>query len=714
MTYYHLKSIISSNKQQIAIETSSPSFFVVADEVKPYVKPTFSKVDFPSENPSIILVSAMGASGKTTSAHALSFDTGLPVLDLAKHAPVGDRTLTGIITDSYPVERIGEVMKGLECGECGVIIDGIDEARSKASEGSFEAFLNDVVKISKGSGATSVLVLGRSQVLLDAWCYLGDVDASVGLIEIDPFDTNQAQDYIDSHARPSEDDPQRNNYEDVRDHVLGKLSQAFQTSVESAQRKEFLSFVGYPPVLDAIATLLRKERNYYRVQQALEDGHLGDLTADLLVRICNYLLDRDHDEKAVPNFISTMVAGLPCEQDLRVSLYDRTEQCARILAKALSRAFPREIDWGDGLADRERIDLSSRYNESAEAWAAVHPFLKDGENTVRNPVFSAVAIMHCILSGISEYQELAYDYASAYPPTYHLVYVMKHVVAERRIGVRMFNMLIQSSSDLLGLGADIHVDIGGQSWEDGVVPKESMADLSIYIRRQGGDATFSFSGIATVEPLVMGPYVTESVVTLPVPVHFSHPSRVVIVGDCYVSAPIVSIETPDLSVRAVPRTAGKDTPEGAELVLDVQHVQGHVEDVFAGGGITILSETHNLGHPLAKYVKRRVASDVGLDDEEYRVRFLRLKRIFMEFAARGQGGLAKNRDKIENDRVLRSDVSDVGQRVLRGLIEAEIVSIDGNFYRLSQERCSEVLGVSWQQLRLGESSVRLREFLRNV
>ena len=255
-TYYHMKSILASNKVQIEIETSFDSFYVVSDEVRPYVQPTFSKVEVSSKNPSIILVSAMGASGKTTTAHALSFHTGLPVLDLAKHEPVGDRTLTGLITDSYPVQRIGEVLNGLRCGTCGVIIDGIDEARSKSNEGSFEAFLNDITKLAKDSGVATIVIFGRVQVLLDAWCYLGDIDANVGLIRIDPFDMDQAQAYIDSHARPSDDDPQKENYEGTRDHVLGKLRRAFQPSV-SSNPNQFLSFVGYPPVLDAIATLLR-------------------------------------------------------------------------------------------------------------------------------------------------------------------------------------------------------------------------------------------------------------------------------------------------------------------------------------------------------------------------------------------------------------------------------------------------------------------------
>ena len=79
--------------------------------VDPYIEPSFSKMEFPKEKPSILLVSAVGASGKTTAAHALSFDIQLPILDLAKHKAVGDNTLTGILTTAYSVDKIGAVLE---------------------------------------------------------------------------------------------------------------------------------------------------------------------------------------------------------------------------------------------------------------------------------------------------------------------------------------------------------------------------------------------------------------------------------------------------------------------------------------------------------------------------------------------------------------------------------------------------------------------------
>lgn len=191
MKYSALKSIVSSQKRPISMKETSESFFQVARRPDPYIEPTFTNEEFSKEKPAILLVS--GASGKTTTAHALGFDTGLPVLDLAKHKPIGANTLTGILTSAYSTDKIGEVLEGLSKGTHGIIIDAIDEGRSKTTERGFEAFLDDVIGRTKGASSTSVVIFGDSQVLLNTLVYLGDKGADVALVRIDPFNLEQAK-----------------------------------------------------------------------------------------------------------------------------------------------------------------------------------------------------------------------------------------------------------------------------------------------------------------------------------------------------------------------------------------------------------------------------------------------------------------------------------------------------------------------------------------
>jgi len=704
MEYRALKSIVASRKEPVALETRSDSFFIKPTRVAPYIEPGFSKIEFPKEMPSILLVSAVAASGKTTTAHALSFDIKLPVLDLAKHKPVGDNTLTGILTSAYPIEEVGAVLEGLRKGTHAIIIDGIDEGRSKTTEEGFEAFLDDLIERSKGSTSTAIVVFGRSQVLYATWLYLAVKGADVGLVQIDPFDLEQAKKYIDSGVTETTTG-QQETYEHARDGVLAKLGAAFSPGAAKSENG-FLSFIGYPPVLDAIATLLRKERNYHRVQQVLSDATEGHLEIDLLIRISDYLLNREHDEKALPNFIEALAAeaGGSLGQELRQSLYNREEQCARVLSRALDRPFPRQaID--DSV-------LNERYEKAVATSCQDHPFVDD--TRVRNAVFAALAVTRCALSDVPEYRALAHDYAVANRPTYHLLYIFAELAKGREISVRSFNMLVQSCSEFLGLNADISIDIDGDSWEESEANENTTAELTIAIEfpEKKQERTFAFKGTVGAEPIPLGPYLVNTSVMLPCAVDLSGVPAIEAVGDCSISAQSVRIGAADLIVRALPRRPSEASQGDAGLFINAQKAEGHVNAVSVRtGNLEIQCVEHALDYPLAKYACK-VAMPFA--DPLLREKYRRLRRILSQFACgkRGkQGGLAKYRAKIEHRRVCGNDL---GKRVLAALVKQGILRTDPNFYRVAPDQCDAKLGISWHELRHYKSSSKLEAFLRSV
>ncbi len=701
MQYKVLKSIVASQKGPVALQNYSDSFFVKPTQVAPYIEPSFSKIEFPKEKPSILLVSAVGASGKTTVAHALSFDIQLPILDLAKHKPVGDHTLTGILTTAYPIDKIGPVLEGLRTGTHGIIIDAIDEGRSKTTEQGFEAFLDDLIKRSKGSTSTAIVVFGRSQVLFSTWWYLVDKGADVGMVQIDPFDLEQAKKYIDSRVTETTTG-QQETYQQARDGVLAKLGAAFSPAAAKAENA-FLSFIGYPPVLDAIATLLRKERNYHRVMQALSDGGEGQLEIGLLIRISNYLLDRDHDEKALPNFIEAIAAeaGASLRQELRKSLYNREEQCARVLSRALDRPFPRHVI--------EDNALNEQYEKAVATWCQDHPFLDD--TRLRNVVFAAIAVTHCTLSGVHEYRALAHDYAVANRPTYHLLYILAELAKEHHIGVRSFNMLMQSCSEFLGINADISIDIDGDSWEESEGKQDTTAELSITIEfpEKKQERTFVFKGTVGSEAIPLGPYLVNTSVTLPCAVDLSGTPAIEAIGDCSISARGVRIDTPELILRNIPRRTHEGTEGDAGLFINAHKAEGHANAVSVRAGkVEIQCVEHALDYPLAKYVQRIA---MPFADPLLREKYLRLRRILLQFASRKKGTLAKYRAKIEHERVLRNDL---GRRILAALLKAGILRSDPKFYYVQPDQCDPKLGISWHQLRQHKSTSKLEAFLKSV
>jgi hypothetical protein len=92
-------------------------------------------------------------------------------------------------------------------------------------------------------------------------------------------------------------------------------------------------------------------------------------------------------------------------------------------------------------------------------------------------------------------------------------------------------------------------------------------------------------------------------------------------------------------------------------------------------------------------------------------KYLKLRRIMLEFRSHKKGGMAKYRDKIEHERVVRNDL---GRAVLKQLVSEGVLTKDTKFYYVDSDKLSEVLGTTWQQLRQHRITSELRAFLKRV
>lgn len=245
MQYRHLRSLFGTRKKSIPLQVATDSFRNHHEDHSIFIEPTIEKIIFENEKPSIILVSAVGATGKTTLARKLSSETNLPVLDLGNHKPVGDNSLTGLITESFPIADVSSVLQGLNDGTFGIIIDGIDEGRTKTTEEAFEAFLDNLVNLCRQSDCPVFVILGRTVILDDCWMYLTDAKVDTALVTIEPFSVDAAKQYIDAFAQ-AEKSNYADEYRNTRDKIIDKLGAAFTTN-NATDSSEFFSFMGYPP-----------------------------------------------------------------------------------------------------------------------------------------------------------------------------------------------------------------------------------------------------------------------------------------------------------------------------------------------------------------------------------------------------------------------------------------------------------------------------------
>ncbi len=701
MNYYHLKSILGSDKKSLPLRSPSLSFRVVMDRNAPYIEPTFEKVLYEEESPTIVLVSAVGATGKSALASVLSYDCQLPVFDLAKHKPVGDNTLTGLLTSVYDLKDISSLLVGLSNGSYGLIIDGIDEGRSKTTEKGFEAFLDDIANLCGQSQKTTIIMLGRSQIVDECWAYLSDKGLRIGLVTISPFTVDGAKKYIDefTRAKSSRFLPQ---YEAARDHLINKLGSAF-SSKSKEKASEFVSFIGYPPVLDAIVTLLREENNYHKLLNDLIISNGNDLEITLLYRIATYIAERERSLKVLPNIIQPLLEEAPdaIRQPAMTEAFSLKEQSIRLIAYCLGDTVT--------LTSISEPKLNDKYEEQLSSWLPEHPFLSG--RAFRNAVFEALALSTLMASGDALSERLVSRYAASHKHSYHLIYMASVACNDYRIASSHLNILVTAAMEFRSVHSTVEVQINEESSDNtediAQAIKKLRIEIEVLVGSTGESAkSFLFESSAQQDTkIVLGPRLAGVYAELPCDVELIGPLELELGAPIQISGRSVILNASFLVGRTAPQKDGDHF-----ILLNASTLESHVETIRANGTTVEISldDMTGLSYPAVQYTKQKTVLPA---DPQLVQKYIRLKRILLEFRSHSKGSLAKIRHKIEHERVLRNDT---GRAILDRLLHDRILYLEGKFYHVNQERLSKHLGTTWQDFRRGNAPDLLLTYLRSI
>ena len=701
MNFYNLASIVASKKASYDMRMPTDSFAIAPPRTTPYIEPTFSKIDFDTEKPQVVLISAVGATGKSTLAHVLSNHTRLPLLELGKHKPVGDNTLTGLLTSTFHVEDLSMIFQGIRSGTYGVIIDGIDEARSKTTQKAFEAFLDDVVRLCSGATTTSFVLLGRTQILEDCWIYLTTKGTSVGLVNIDPFDLDSARKYIDEFTEATDASP-ANEYADIRDGILNRLGAAFAHSTDDHDAS-FLSFIGYPPVLDAIVALLSKERNYYRLKSELEAEDLNDVEIGLIYRVISYILKRERDEKVIPNIVKPLVVGLPQQKQrlIRNSVFSSKEQCLRLVSHCLGVSV--------GMNVISEPVLNEEYETQLAEWIPEHPFVAGRE--FRSAIFEAAALATLLASNDKKCVQAALNYADSHKHNYHLVYLLRHIAADEQVPIACLHVILGSAMEFHSPVASVELHVEGSRTD--ALPSavtDSTVETEIEVLEKQQDASKSFLFTSTVDHtsvVRLGTRLSSTHVSLPCDVTLSGTQEVELVAPIKISAARIHLQSPELVLRP---SSGSEQPDDNYVALDADSLESSVTSIVRNGVDFTIAVTDRSGviYPAIHFVEDRAPTPA---DPALNEKVLRLRRILVHFRSHGKGALAKYRHKIEHDRILGRGS---GRAILNRLLKDRILTQDGPFYFLDPAMVDSHLGISWDSLKKGRTSEKLLQYLRAI
>lgn len=115
-----------------------------------FVAPNLSaRPDAQTAAPSVVIVSAAGAVGKTTVARELAYLRRTLLWDLAKSQPVGQSSLSGTLLSVFGASQIASIDEALRTGQVFMVVDALDEGRVKTTQAGFEAFLTDLAGYAK-------------------------------------------------------------------------------------------------------------------------------------------------------------------------------------------------------------------------------------------------------------------------------------------------------------------------------------------------------------------------------------------------------------------------------------------------------------------------------------------------------------------------------------------------------------------------------------
>lgn len=697
ISFRNFQSIVQSRKRSFEIGTPEESFQIAAERTAPYIEPTFTKNEFSAEKPQVLLISAVGATGKSTLAQVLSSRLKLPLFRLGEHKPVGANTLTGLLTTSFAVEHLSGIFQSLGTGEYGIIIDGIDEGRSKTNEHAFQAFLDDVARLCKNATSPSFVLLGRTQILEDCWCYLELKGITTGLLTIDPFDLDQARSYIDQFTN-GPNSPQAAQYVETRDLILNKLSVAFSAS-NATSDGNFLSFIGYPPVLDAIATLLETVKNYHRLKEQLSQSGPMNIEVELLLKIADYILERERNEKVIPNIVSGLLSGAvpPLGTAQMDRIFDREEQCARLVSQCIGvkAAFSRIPD----------AVLNTRYEEQLAPFIIEHPFVA-GTN-FRNAIFEAVALSLLISSADRENHTLALLYIDSHKDNYYLVYLLDLLLPGSMLPLQCLRALLGAAQEFKAMNTNVDLSILGPDPED--QPDSSSVDIEIElaIGSRGERAkTFSFqSSLPSTDSVELGYRLSSAFVVLPGNVILGGAREVELIAPVEINAATIDLRSNALFARPqASNTAEK------QIILQAQRMKSAVTQLaIAGVDLTIaVEETNGLQYPLVQHMRKKEKSprDPAIQDK-----YLRLRKILTHFRSHSKGAMAKYRDKIENPRVAGNPV---GEAVLHRLVADGVLTLEDPMYFIQTDQVDKLLGISWMDLRQGFVTDKLLQYLQSI
>lgn len=388
-------------------------------DVYEYIEPGFTLRQDCGETPRFIVFSAPGATGKTALAKFISYSQKGVYWDLPDNK-VAEYSLQGALQKAVGMENISAFSTSLNNGDEFLVIDGFDEAEAGSGRAGIEFFLRDLHDVVHASNYTSAVLLARTESALFVIDYLAKNNIPFAYYEVGYFDEISAKKYV----------------EQCLQHLGIKYTKIVEQCVntqfsqirEILTKKEADSFLGYAPVLNALAVAYDDEKNTLNLLKKVTNT---ENSCQLLMSILMDLLKREQQK-----FLKALSVKLPTFSGCQLNVYNEKEQLLRIFGKL---AYGDASLFISGIDNIIPVEHQEEYLEVINTQLAQHPFIrttKIDETTICS--FAGIAFQDFVISyclACEDSREFAREYVDGlnkYCPSQLLV-EFYHIFSERKI-----------------------------------------------------------------------------------------------------------------------------------------------------------------------------------------------------------------------------------------------------------------------------------------
>lgn len=370
-----------------------------------YIKPTL--IDMHTTRDSkLFLFSAPGATGKSALSRYIARKKHALVWDLSKEQ-IANHSFSGMLVKSLGNSLFSVFTDGLCSGESILVIDALDEAEMISGRIAVETLLEDLRNVVSDAKMPNIALCARTETAHFIREYYSKTESflPISQYEISFFEDSNAIDFITQKIQQKKtitkvtQDWIKAQFQEIR-----RLLGGDETAIRS--------FIGYAPVLEALAVFFDSEPN---TMQLLQQTDRAENSTEVFNKVIHHILLREQ---------AKVVSGLKtrCEHEYPGftqwdSVYSIEEQVVR-LAGFLSLGVSEYNDYPIPGLPRE---IAQEYANVMASFLKDHPFIRQYEEqeTVwadfAGPAFRDFTLAR--LLNMSDFEFFAQDYMQSHART---------------------------------------------------------------------------------------------------------------------------------------------------------------------------------------------------------------------------------------------------------------------------------------------------------